>query len=144
MSFNLEWCDDYCIDGGIIDSQHKKLLEIAGRALQIKDPSSESEILKETILALFQYMEYHFIREEEYAEIIKYPKLDFLKKSHSEIIVKMNTMMKSNLTLNDICNQLRQILVPWIINHMIKVDRDLGRYPSPKEEASEPSKLPTP
>jgi hemerythrin len=95
MSDFLVWSEEYGIDGGIIDAQHKQLFRLVGRLLEIDDTSRQTDDLKSIIMQLFQFMEFHFQREEKLAEDSGYPKIEILKKAHREIIDKMNEMMAS-------------------------------------------------
>jgi hemerythrin len=128
MSIAIEWCDAYNIDGGIIDAQHKQLLNLAGRVMEYDDAVRQKGELKEIVLQLYKYMEDHFQKEEQLAENCGYPKLDVLVKAHREIIEEMNGMMKTCTDYHALCGQLRKILFSWVTNHILNVDKDLGRY----------------
>ena len=143
MSIAIEWCDAYSIDGGIIDAQHKQLLNLAGRLMEFDEAVRPQGELKEIVMQLYKYMEDHFHREEHLAESSGYPKLDVLVKAHREIIEEMNGMMKTCTDYRKLCVQLRKILFAWVTNHILNVDKDLGRHleatkaAAPKEEAKQ-------
>jgi hemerythrin len=128
MSVTLGWSDAYNIDGGFIDAQHKQLLHMAGRLMEFDEELRQKEEIKELVLQLYKYMEDHFRKEEEFAKSIGYPKMDELAKSHEEIIDTVNGAMKSCTDYRKLCGELRKILFFWVANHILTVDKDIGRY----------------
>jgi hemerythrin len=128
MPNTIAWNDAYSIDGGVIDAQHKQLLELACRILDIDDASQQMDEIKDIAMQLYQPMKYHFQVEEQLAKSSDYPKLDMLVKAHQKITKKMNDTMKSCTNYHDLSVELRKIIFNWIINHMIIMDKDLGRH----------------
>jgi hemerythrin-like metal-binding protein len=73
-------------------------------------------------------METHFEKEEDMAKRVKYPKCEELEQSHQTIIDKMNAMMKTCKSLDELRPQLQDNFSTWIKQHVLTMDKDLATY----------------
>lgn len=69
----LQWKEEYSIGEEEIDSQHKRLFEIAAGAFSIVSPSERAAKVKETIRRLVEYTRFHFDEEERFMKEELYP-----------------------------------------------------------------------
>jgi hemerythrin len=128
MPLDIQWREEFCIDNAIIDSQHKWLLKLAGRLLEIEPRPENFEEVKMIVMQLYQYMEFHFQREERLAKDIGYPKQEAHAKAHRIIIEEMNAMMISCTTFEDLRPQLHKIISGWIEHHVFTMDKDIAQF----------------
>jgi hemerythrin-like metal-binding protein len=128
MSSDIQWREEYRIDNAEIDSQHKWLLEQAETLLKFDQIAPSTEELSSIVLQLFQYMEKHFDKEERLAKLIGDPKYDAHVKAHQLIIAKMNAMMTSCKTFEDLRPTLHEIFSNWVQRHIPSMDRDLALF----------------
>jgi hemerythrin len=128
MLSDIQWCNEYSIDNAIIDSQHKWLLKLAGHLMEIEPLPDNYEEVKMIVLQLYQYMEFHFKREERLAKEARYPKYEAHVKAHQLIIKKMNDMMTSCVTIEELQPMLHEILSSWIHNHVAILDKDIAQF----------------
>lgn len=79
----ISWDKGFSVGHEKIDSQHKKLFDIAGELYKYRNDTKKIVVvLKE----LIDYTRYHFNSEEIYMEGIGYKNLDNHKRLHAQII----------------------------------------------------------
>ncbi len=124
----IEWKDDYNIGVDAIDDQHRKLFEIAGRAMALLKNemlTDKFDKIVEILEELKEYTVYHFRTEEEYMQSIKYKRFLSQKAAHDEFIQRLEKIDLENLDdqqdeyLMDILNGL----VEWISEHILGQDK---------------------
>ena len=72
MMDKIIWSNEWCLDGGEIDSQHKDLITILNRII-------DREInIYDLIMALIEYSSNHFVDEEVLMLKHNYPEIDYL------------------------------------------------------------------
>ncbi|PLY05849.1 MAG: hypothetical protein C0625_10960 [Arcobacter sp.] len=125
----FKWKVDYKLGSELIDTEHKKLFEIAIKALSCDGADMKSHI-KKTIVELYDYMKTHFEHEETFMEGLNYPDLEEHKVLHSNIIKQMNMFIKSLSTLKivDFERKLIEYMDIWLINHIIYEDKKILKF----------------
>lgn len=127
----LEWNDSLSVQNTTIDNQHKQLVGKLNDFLNAYDNKKSNEKLMEIFKFLSDYTKVHFRDEENLMLKYKYPGYDAQKKEHTKFISDLSnyekelTESKSTLVLKIKTNQM---LVDWLVNHIGKVDKDLGVY----------------
>lgn len=122
----LSWKNDYKIKNELIDGEHKKLFEIAIKALNYHNTDIKEHI-KLTINELYVYMKEHFEHEEEYMKSINYPDYEQHCKIHEQIIEQMNSFIKTlpKLKIEEFERKLIEYMDIWLINHILYEDRKI-------------------
>ncbi|EDJ1536306.1 TPA_asm: chemotaxis protein [Campylobacter jejuni] len=67
----------------MIDIQHQKLFELAGKVEFMFDKPVYKDDVKALLAEFFNYMKDHFNDEEKYMKLIRYPDLEEHKRNHS-------------------------------------------------------------
>jgi len=129
LKSNFRWMSDYKVFNELIDKEHKKLFDIALKALDYNNTDIKSHI-KITIKELYDYMKVHFEHEELYMEEIGYPEIENHKKLHKNIIEQMNSFMKTIATLKivDFEKKLIEYMDIWLVNHILYEDRKIINF----------------
>jgi hemerythrin len=122
MSASLLWNDDYCIGHEIIDSEHKRLFEIAGRIFAVKNPLMDIAAIKNMVHQLYDYMQEHFEHEETCMIQAVYSDSGTHKEKHAEIIREMNDIVKLSKNFIQIQNRLVVLMRKWLLDHVLKED----------------------
>jgi hemerythrin len=122
MSSSLAWNDDYCIGHELIDSEHKRLFEIADRIFAVKNPLMDIAAIKSMVHQLYDYMQKHFEREETYMVRAAYSDAGAHKEKHAEIISEMNDIVKLSKNFIQIQNRLVIVMRKWLLDHILKED----------------------
>lgn len=126
----LKWKDEYLIGVQIIDEQHEKLFEIAGRAYDLLNNDmylDKYDKIVEILEELKEYAVYHFKCEEEYQLSIGYRKFISHKAEHDEFIHKVeNTdLNKIDADQNSYLLSILEFIVNWTSEHILQKDKQI-------------------
>ncbi len=127
MNSGLQWKDEYSLGHDIIDSEHKKLFEIANKIFEVKNPFTDSGKIKKLIHELYAYMKYHFDHEEELMSEISFERIDDHKQKHGEIITEMNKMLQESKDFNILELKLTYMMQKWLLVHILEQDLMLNK-----------------
>ena len=122
MSSALLWNDDYSIGHDAIDSEHKRLFEIAGQIFAINNPLMDLTAIKKIVYQLYDSMKKHFEHEEDYMTHVVYSDTGAHKEKHAEIISEMNDILKLSKNFIQIENRLESLLRKWLLDHILNED----------------------
>ncbi|GFP75141.1 bacteriohemerythrin [Clostridium fungisolvens] len=124
----ITWKDEYTVGVELIDSQHKRLLEIANDVYELTKNSfitDKYDRIVEVIEELKDYTIFHFKSEEEYMLSIGYKKFLSHKVEHDDFVNKVN-----GLDLNKIDEsqqkhllEILEFIVQWIDEHILQKDK---------------------
>ena len=124
----LIWRSEYNINNFKIEYEHQKLFAIAREAINVTKLKDDIEIntkLKEIITKLFDYVNYHFINEEEYMTEISYPESSNHKILHENILEMLKELISNinTLELDQIQKTLQEFIENYIIKHILNDDK---------------------
>jgi hemerythrin-like metal-binding protein len=122
----IEWNEYYSVGNETIDSQHKRLIEILNNFHVNFKINMEAKYISKTIDELEEYIEYHFITEEELMEKSGYKYFDEHKKEHDSL-KKMIIQIKTDYSegKKSINFELMEILKNWLVRHIIDTDKKM-------------------
>lgn len=124
----IKWSTEYNIGLEPIDTQHQKLVEILNNLNEIKR-EKDMESLIRIFHDLICYSRIHFFDEEEIMKKINYPKYVEHKEEHKFFIDKLEEINKEIYEKNVyISLSMRIFLKDWLINHILKTDREIIPY----------------
>ncbi len=124
---NFGWKEIYSVQNPMIDTEHKKLFEIAQEAFIDVDPLQKSIKIKNVLTKLYDYMKTHFKHEEEYMKEINYPLIEEHKKLHHKIIEDINSLVRRLPSLNEELfeKELAKLIDIALVHHIIQEDRKI-------------------
>ncbi|EAK1068956.1 bacteriohemerythrin [Campylobacter jejuni] len=122
------WNEKYSIHDTMIDIQHQKLFELAGKVEYLIDKPVYKDEIKNLLAEFFNYMKDHFYEEERYMELIKYPDIETHKKIHKHIIQSMIELIKNIKSTNDLKEKLYTIMLEWLLEHILYEDMKVEQY----------------
>ncbi|ECZ1911026.1 bacteriohemerythrin [Campylobacter jejuni] len=122
------WNEKYSIHDTMIDIQHQKLFELAGKVESAVYKFVKREELKEILTELFNYMKEHFSNEEDYMQEIHYPYLNEHKIMHKNIIHDMSYLIQNIKTTNDLKEKLYLAVKKWLLEHILYEDMKVEQY----------------
>lgn len=127
MVITMQWSDEYCVDGNI-DSEHKRLFELANNVFALVDPQRQIAELKDTINALYEYMGFHFGNEQRL--MLKIGFLDYARHAamHKAMIAELNRLMTTSRDLEELSSGLRHLMLDWLLAHILREDRKIAVY----------------
>jgi len=125
----LQWREQLSVGNDLVDSDHRRLIDIINKADQSMQSMSRVGLL--TALAeLDNYSRLHFSLEEKIAEAVGFPDLGHLHSSHMLLLETLNLIAREIGEDWDkaAADHFGQFLRDWLINHVIKEDMLLKPY----------------
>jgi hemerythrin len=123
------WKEEYCVGIGIIDSQHKHLVELLNAVYDASKVGKGREVLGKALEDLITYTTVHFATEEDYMKLHAYPDYEAHHAEHCALTEKVQAFWtqwqgrKVALTA-DVLTFLRD----WLTNHILGADRKYGQF----------------
>ncbi len=116
------WDKAYCLGNEKIDSEHKRLFEIAS---EIPKYSEDSKMIMKIVRELIKYTKIHFKNEEDFMSLIDYKKLEDHKQLHKELIDKLNEIIKdiNSNPLEKTVIRLNKFVSKEILHHILVEDK---------------------
>ncbi|BDR68101.1 hemerythrin [Clostridium tetani] len=123
----FNWKEDFSCDIASIDTQHKKLFELANELynlLSLKDEYDRYDDILNTLSELQKYTVYHFGYEEDLMKSVNYPNFECHKKQHDNFVKKVTNIDKAYIDENqkEVLRDLLLFIVDWIEGHILKID----------------------
>lgn len=137
----MEWTEKLATGIATIDSQHKELFKrINNLVYAIKQQRCKSEI-DGVIKFLDDYARIHFSEEEKHMRETNYEGLEEQQRSHKEYLDAL-AGLKEQASLPrvqgssyDLSATTNQVVVDWIVGHIMTLDRNFGEYLRQQEKA---------
>ena len=128
MSLAFQWRDDYVVDGGPIDDEHKRQFELANRVFAFTNPSEQVDEVTDAVKQLYKYMEFHFDNEQKLMREVGFPEYEQHVQAHKTIINDMNGLLKTRSDLDQLVAKLRHAIVDWVVRHIMDEDKKIAEY----------------
>ncbi len=130
----MEWSDKLAVGIDTIDSQHKELFTRINNLVQaIKEHRCKDEI-DGVIRFLEDYARVHFAEEERHMRDTNYAGYEEQLEEHGKYLAALQelkeqaTQPRVHGSSYDLSATTNQIVVDWIVDHIIKVDMKFGEY----------------
>jgi hemerythrin len=127
----IKWRDSLAIGVEQIDEQHRELLQHFDRLLTACEEGKGMEELKKLLNFLDIYVQIHFNDEEALQLLWRYPGYEAHRKEHASFMERIKDLQleidREGVALYHVI-ETNNLLFKWLINHISKVDRDLGRF----------------
>ncbi len=130
----MQWTKDLEVGIETIDEQHRELFKrIGGLLLAIKEHRCKSEI-DGTIKFLDDYARFHFGEEEQRMREAGYDGLAQHQRHHAvylnniQEIKELAAQPRIQGTSYELSVTTNQVVVDWIVDHILKTDMKFGEY----------------
>ena len=127
----IEWNDDLSVGIGLIDEQHKTLIQRLAQLSKAVDTSQgASEILK-SLEFMYEYTDFHFTDEEKQMAKYEYPGLEDQKRMHAEFmhsIKQLEEDFEEEGATGPLANSINTFLLNWLVKHIKGEDAKFGTY----------------
>lgn len=123
------WSDDYKTGVPLIDIQHKELFLAFNDLADAIEQGHSVATLKKILNFLHYYIEWHFGREELCAFQYQCPAAEANKHAHTKFVELFNMLdeeYRQGGADEQMAYQIHQFLADWIVNHLLKVDKQIG------------------
>lgn len=124
----IHW--DPSLDTGqpLIDSEHR-ILVFLFRKLDVGIKTGMTEVtLRQTVLELRRFIEFHFVSEENLMRETEYPGLEEHRMLHMELLTELNSFIAKLATRREYPEDLLGFLNQWLVDHIAHHDRLVARH----------------
>jgi len=125
----IEWSEELGVGDALIDEEHKGLLKVYNKLVDILEKKESDRQVVEVLSELTNYSLLHFKDEEEWMRKIDYPDFEEHQREHKDFIYQIALF---NLSFSsedkDIVEHVSFFLREWIINHLVITDRKIAEY----------------
>lgn len=120
----ITWQEDYSVNVGLIDGQHKKFIGIINKLDEAVENNDTKEEIIHVLEDLTDYIEYHFLTEENFFDQFEYDKSNIHKEMHESFAKKVDELTEQfkNGKIG-ISKELSDFTMDWLINHIITIDK---------------------
>lgn len=129
------WRDSLAIGVELIDSQHKELLQRFNDLLSACESGKGIDELKRLLVFLDDYIVKHFSDEEQLQRKNGYPDYEAHKREHDGFIGRVMAV-KDEINTEGVAvhhvMETNNMLLKWLLNHISKVDAELGKFLRPR------------
>ncbi len=127
---DLKWDDSLLTGVGLVDDQHKELIERAAKLEKALNQDDNKEV-SNMIVFLENYVLKHFKDEEDLMQEYNYPRYDSQKRAHDLFVEKFGEIRKEFETTGitmPLKAKLKVNVNSWLIGHINTMDKALGEY----------------
>ena len=129
----IQWRDQFAIDGGIIDKDHRTLFGLVNEFNESIPRFQNPGQMLSILASLKKYTQTHFQREEKLQQVSGYSFCEEHKKEHEALIEKLNGFIEKVMRANednftDVAVEIGSFLEKWITGHVIESDLPLKPY----------------
>ena len=125
----FQWKPEYSLGHTEIDSQHKRLFELANELHSAMAVGQGKAHMSKTLASLIDYTRMHFATEERLMQAHLYP--DYLKHKadHDALTAQVVSLQKEFETGHgSLTVGLLQFLKDWLLHHIGETDRKVAAY----------------
>jgi hemerythrin len=123
------WKEEYTVGHAAIDTQHKRLFQLADDLHSAMAAGKGSAALSAILTNLVSYTKLHFADEERLMKECNYPEYLHHKKEHDELTAKV-VAFQSDFAANRVAItvQLMHFLKDWLSHHIGENDKKIATY----------------
>lgn len=124
----INWQDTFSTNIELIDNQHKTLITMINRLERANAGGTAEDEIAKIITELVQYTRKHFADEEQHMRQIKFAGYERHQQLHRELISQIVDILQRLKAGREVgAFELLSFLKDWLINHILKEDRKIGR-----------------
>ena len=129
---SLQWSENLASGSSDIDTQHKELIvRVNSLLLAVDKGTTAREEIAKIVQYLTDYVVFHFGNEEKYMAKYNYSSATAHKAQHEQF-VRTFMKLKDRLMMEGInaplAQEIKDLCVDWLVNHIKYSDRALGMY----------------
>jgi len=129
----LVWKDQFAVDNGVIDHDHKVLIDRINKVLQTLTAQPTAEELLKDFYSLRLHAEFHFKREEHLQALAGFPALAEHAAEHREMLAELDALLEELEALPSAAPVLdtrkkKAFLYYWFLHHLLDTDQMIKPY----------------
>jgi hemerythrin-like metal-binding protein len=125
----FQWSDEFSVGYPDIDSQHKRLFQLADQLHAAMTAGKGKDCLTNTLNNLVAYTKRHFADEEVLMKLHRYPFYQQHKAEHQALTEKVVQFQQSVASGRaTVTMELLHFLRNWLVQHIGVVDKKVGAF----------------
>jgi len=125
----FDWADDMVIDGGAIDTDHRRLVDLVNSLHTATTEGRGREVVEGIMKELLEYTTAHLRREEAQMASVGFPHLERHKIGHDHFVAQLAELQKKyEAGIITVAAQLSTVLRDWLSLHIRRSDKELKSY----------------
>lgn len=125
----FKWNESYSIGHPEIDTQHKRLFQLAEELHSAMTAGKGKQILSHTLASLISYTKGHFASEEGLMQRYGYPDYPQHKAEHDKLTAQVLAFQTDfNAGRSVLTIDLMHFLKNWLAHHIGQVDQKVASY----------------
>lgn len=124
---NIEWAEELSVGNEVIDSEHKKLMELASD-IAYAGQAMDSLVLLRAIKRFRSCINCHFINEEQFAQVLNFP-FSMHKVAHQNMLAELSLTtreLENGMEITQVfAERYAQFLRDWLIKHIAEDDMQM-------------------
>ena len=125
----VTWSQEFSVNIQEIDDQHKVIVDLINEVNDAVAGNGGPETVKQVIEQLVDYTTVHFTIEEALMRMFHYPGYEQHKQIHTKLLGRVLAFQKQYAKGNtQISSELLYFLRDWLLNHIVKVDREYSAH----------------
>ena len=127
----ITWSDRYDTGIGIIDSQHRELVNLINKLYRACAHGGDGidAGFREAMSAMVEYVHFHFDAEAEILERSNYPQVSEHRKEHEKLVKAiLEALQEYESGAPLVPEKFAQTLKDWVFSHIAVHDRAFGKY----------------
>ena len=125
----FEWNPSYSVGHVDIDTQHKRLFQLAGEVHDAMTAGKGKQILSQTLASLISYTKVHFSSEERLMQKYGYPDYPAHKAEHDKLTAQVVAFQTDfNAGRSSMTIDLMHFIKNWLTHHIGKTDQRVASY----------------
>lgn len=123
----MQWTEAMSVGLPELDADHRELIRIINLLDEAPESEGRNETLRQALVALQRYAEYHFAREEKVMAVCGYPNIEEHKAEHRAFVRQLGTFNQqftedSAGAAQVVHTKLRRYLQDWLKHHILVED----------------------
>jgi hemerythrin len=121
-----EWRDSYRTHIPEIDADHQRLFALAASLDRAVLDGRGEQAVRPALLELVEYTRTHFETEERLMAAARYPGLEAHRQEHAAFLAGLRRRLE--LPASVIAKDVSLMLGNWLVDHVVRTDRDYVPY----------------
>lgn len=125
----FEWADDMVIDGGVIDRDHRLLVDLVNELHTATSQGAGRTVVASILQRTVDSTREHLAREEELMARMGFPNLEMHKQGHQAFMESLHHLQRrlENGSIT-VASQLSSVMRDWLSLHIRRNDKELLKF----------------
>jgi len=125
----MSWKDEYSVHINVIDSQHKRLIELLNEVFDASRAGRGKEVVGKILNDLVTYTKVHFTTEQEFFRKYNYPGYAQHKGEHDNLTKQVGEFQEQYKAGRAALSvELMQFLKDWLSGHILGSDKKYSGF----------------